>query len=307
MDDENSSRTSRERPASARPKYPSLRHKTAFAGPDDAMSSLRVVNVFSPREEQPQYFTNIDTTQDDPPDSPTSDPDVPHYSPSREDMSSRIASPAPGSVLNALEEREDEHTSETLKPLAYGQHEEDEFGLDSFNLKAPPPGRLPNSIEEVTNRFFSADHLNTILRDQLFAARFTGFLENYQPQHIANLKQYAETQKVIKAIEYANATARQMSFQQGLPVEPAAKLSSHFEARKNQLAQELVDEALPAHLTHQLVSLVTDTLVKEITGTNSPIMHDLIPSLAEVYCISDPALPDNPIVYASEGETLACY
>jgi hypothetical protein len=30
-------------------------------------------------------------------------------------------------------------------------------------------------------------------------------------------------------------------------------------------------------------------------------MRELIPSLAEVYCISDPSLPDNPIVYASEG------
>ncbi|KAI7042315.1 hypothetical protein KC352_g46504, partial [Hortaea werneckii] len=29
-------------------------------------------------------------------------------------------------------------------------------------------------------------------------------------------------------------------------------------------------------------------------------MRELIPSLAEVYCVTDPSLPDNPIVYASE-------
>lgn len=36
-------------------------------------------------------------------------------------------------------------------------------------------------------------------------------------------------------------------------------------------------------------------------GQNTPIMREMIPSLAEVYCITDPSLPDNPIVYASQG------
>ena len=67
------------------------------------------------------------------------------------------------------------------------------------------------------------------------------------------------------------------------------------------VVQELVDDALPAYITHRLVTVVTDSLVKEITGNNAPIMRELIPSLAEVYCITDPSIPDNPIVYASEG------
>jgi hypothetical protein len=70
------------------------------------------------------------------------------------------------------------------------------------------------------------------------------------------------------------------------------------------VVQELVDDALPAYLTHRLVQIVTDSLVKEITGNIAPVLRDLIPSLAEVYCISDPSLPDNPIVYASEGDSL---
>ena len=65
--------------------------------------------------------------------------------------------------------------------------------------------------------------------------------------------------------------------------------------------ESLLEDALPAYVTHRLTQLVTESLVKEITGNNAPIMRELIPSLAEVYCITDPSLPDNPIVYASEG------
>lgn len=39
---------------------------------------------------------------------------------------------------------------------------------------------------------------------------------------------------------------------------------------------------------------------QEITGQGTPVMRELVNGLAEVYCLSDPSLPDNPIVYASE-------
>lgn len=70
--------------------------------------------------------------------------------------------------------------------------------------------------------------------------------------------------------------------------------------RAQETVEELVNDALPAYATSRLVSLVTESLVKEITGQNTPLMREMIPSLAEVYCVSDPSLPDNPIVYASE-------
>lgn len=314
MDDENSSRTSIDRPAPVGPKYPSLRHKTAFVGVDDArsMSSLRVVNV-SPREEPPQYFnSNIDAAHNHLPDSsPVSTPgeanthvqlfsQSPYYS--IQNMSSPIASPAPESVTDAIEERVDEQNTDSVGKLEYDQDVLDEFELDSFNLKAPPPRRPLNNLESLANRFFSADHLDTILRDPSLAVRFMGFLESYRPQHVSTLKQYTETRKVVKALEYANLAAGQISSQHYQPPLVAARLDSRFEAMIQQLGSDLVDEALPAYLTHHLTSLVTDTLVKEITGNNAPVMRELIPSLAEVYCISDPSLPDNPIVYASEGE-----
>ena len=80
----------------------------------------------------------------------------------------------------------------------------------------------------------------------------------------------------------------------------AAVLDTEFEMSAEDTIDELVNNALPAWVTHRLVQLVTETLVKEITGQNTPIMRELVAGLAEVYCLTDPSLPDNPIVYASE-------
>ncbi|CZT22925.1 uncharacterized protein RCC_08633 [Ramularia collo-cygni] len=274
------------------------------------MSNLRVINV-SPREEEAPYFASVHANYDDADDvlddSPMSTPGGATRAPlyTREEMPSPVASPAPASVFGASvndQEYHDQASASSARPVAGDQNEEDDSELDSFNLQAPPPptGRVTSSLEALTARFFSADHLDMILRDQSLAMRFSGFLGTYLPQHVGTLNQYKEAKKIMLALDYANAAANQMSLKYGHPIENAATLDRHFGARKNELAHELVHDALPAYLTHQLVSLVTDTLVKEITGHSAPVMRDLVPSLAEVYCISDPSLPDNPIVYASE-------
>lgn len=284
IDDGNSTRISKYCcPASAddEPKHPSLR-----SGSDDAMSNLRVVNT-APGEEQLPYFATIHTKYDDRLDSLISTPN-----------SSPTPYSRPESPFGRVLERDDErYIAEPTDPLSF---------VDSFNLEPPPPGYILNSLEVLTERLFSADHLDTILSDQLAAIRFTGFLDTYLPHFLPLLRQYSEAAKAAKAVDYANAIVRQIGFQSDHSIDHAAKLDDQFQAKKNQLVRELVDRALPAHLTQQLVSLVTDTMVKEITGNSAPVVRTLIPSLAEVYCISDPSLPDNPVVYASEGEAPQC-
>ncbi|KAH0166999.1 hypothetical protein KCU67_g4063, partial [Aureobasidium melanogenum] len=145
------------------------------------------------------------------------------------------------------------------------------------------------------------DHLNVILRDHQASTRFHRFLTQYRPYTLPSLESYVDTQKAVAAIEYANSLADSLPSLTGDIPRPAATVEKSFEDRSRMVVQELVDDALPAYLTHRLVQLVTDSLVKEITGNIAPVLRDLIPSLAEVYCISDPSLPDNPIVYASEA------
>jgi hypothetical protein len=105
----------------------------------------------------------------------------------------------------------------------------------------------------------------------------------------------------MTAVEYANAVAHSVPAANGEPSYIAATVDESFDTKSKEIAIDLIEEALPAYLTHRLTNVVTDTLVKTITGNNIPAIQELVPNLAEVFCITDPSLPDNPIVYASDG------
>ncbi|KAF1970300.1 hypothetical protein BU23DRAFT_570884 [Bimuria novae-zelandiae CBS 107.79] len=150
-----------------------------------------------------------------------------------------------------------------------------------------------------------------ILRDAQHCKRFRSFLNNHKPRSATTLTQYLESQKALAAIRYANALADVVSATRPLdPQNPsqspsvrndAAVVGTQFQQFSRKAVDELVMEALPAYITYRMINVVTECLVKDITGTNSPFMRDLVEGLAEVYCMSDPNLPDNPLVFASEG------
>lgn len=211
--------------------------------------------------------------------------------PARGPMSGKGRSASPPSVFdrpNDSQERETERTSQGS----------DDPG--AYDLKPPPPAISHDNIEELSNRFFSDDHLDIILRDQNAGPRFIRFLNQYKPQYATTLTHYIESRKAITAVEYANAIADSIPKEEGESAYIAATLDDAFAAKSQRILEDLVEEALPAYLTHRMVALVTDSLVKAITGEGAPLMKDLIPNLAEVFCISDPSIADNPIVYASE-------
>lgn len=175
----------------------------------------------------------------------------------------------------------------------------------SFDLRPPPPNKGIKLLDTLSDRMFSGEHLNTILRDPTFFLRFTAFLNRYKPHSAPVLVRYLETQKAIKAVEYANAVAYSIKplpgDAPGHPPCPAASIDVRFESKAKRAFDQLVTEALPMYITHTLVKTVTEYMVREITGTTMPVMRELVGGLAEVFCLSDPSLPDNPIVYASEG------
>lgn len=180
--------------------------------------------------------------------------------------------------------------------------ESEQENYSNCDLNPPPPPVSASNGEALAEQLFSADHLNLILTDRILNANFTTFLDKYLPRAKPTLTRYQATQKAKAAIAYANAIAENLaeespSFRPGVP---AVLLDRNFEAESLKAREELVSDALPAYLTHRLVTIVTDCLVKEVTGTNAPIMKDLVPGLAEVYCLTDPSVQDNPIVYASE-------
>jgi len=220
---------------------------------------------------------------------------------------SQHGSISPESVFNGADELPDNDIEPAVlnsgRTIASYKNPAADDNVESYDLKPPAPSVSLANVESLALRFFSTDHLNVILRDQTLSTRFSRFLQQYKPSFQPILKEYLETQKVVSAVEYANAVADQvLSSGSAHQNYAAAVLDEGFEARAQDLVEDLVVEALPAYLTHRLTQIATDNLVKEITGQGTPLMREMIPSLAEVYCVTDPSLPDNPIVYASEGE-----
>lgn len=174
----------------------------------------------------------------------------------------------------------------------------------AYNLQPPPPFGALSHAEYLADRLFSHDHLNIILKDTAHLQRFTNFLIKYQPQNLPTLVRYLDSQKAIKAIQYANALAKQTFQPLLLQKANAATINPMFTQLSQQALETLVKEALPRYITFGLVDIVTEMVDKEIIGRHSPLPHEAIQGLAEVYCISDPTQPGNPIVFASEGELM---
>ena len=172
----------------------------------------------------------------------------------------------------------------------------------NFDLKPPPPNSKVKNVDTLSEQLFSGEHLRVILKDPSFFLRFTAFLNRYRPQSAPILVRYLEAQKAIKAIEYANAlaeTIRPIPGEHSSPC-PAASVDPRFESRSKRSFDSLVNEALPAYITNCLTKVVTESMVREITGQSMPLMRELVGGLAEVFCLADPSVKDCPIVYASE-------
>jgi hypothetical protein len=199
-------------------------------------------------------------------------------------------------------EQVEEVVDDERHPDSLGHKRSSEGAFSQYDLGAPPPRLSYSNGEYLSQRLFSADHLHVILKNAVNLQRFTSFLNRYRPHSAPTLVKYLESQKAITAVRYANSLADQISVHSHQPSKvEAAHVDVWFESSIRRSIDELVSDALPAYITHQMVVLVTEVLVKEITGTNTPLMKEMIQGLAEVYCLTDPSLPDNPIVFASEG------
>ena len=176
----------------------------------------------------------------------------------------------------------------------------------AFDLKPPPPTESDPLCEILTTNLYSIAHLNIILKNPTYFQRFRAYLNRHRPHSVPTLVRYLESQKALTAIRYANSLADHMSIHsrhtsRNSGRSEAASIDTRFENFSRRALEELVTDALPAYITYRMVTLVTECLVKEITGCNTPFMRDLVKGLAEVYCLTDPKQPDNPIVFASEG------
>lgn len=211
----------------------------------------------------------------------------------------RPAATDPGSGLSALRQ-----TLSLVKGmLACEPLEGDD--PHSFNLINPSSEDVHCfSLEARSHQLFSGDHMQTIIADPTLLLKFTAFLSTKRPLSISILIYYLDAHKSLKAITYANAITyglkpiREHHFTL-LP--PAPTSNAALEAKARNAFDALVNQELPAYITHLYIQLVSTRITKRITGTLAPHLRETSEGLAEVFCLTDPSRPDNPIVFSSEG------
>lgn len=175
----------------------------------------------------------------------------------------------------------------------------------SFDLVMPAAeGHQLFSLEARSQQLFSREHLQVVFADPALLLRFTAFLSTHRPQSVPILVYYLDALKALRAINYANAIAEALEPIEGYEFtsHPArATVNSALEDKAAQAFDVLVREDLPAYITHIYIQVVSLSITRRITGTLPPHLREASEGLAEVFCLSDPSRPDNPIVFASEG------
>ena len=217
--------------------------------------------------------------------------------------------------MSSDETYETQATSVQMAPL------QAESALEPFDQMEPLQGDLPGSFDLVEpvddhahNRgyslearsvqLFSHEHLKVMFADPSLLLKFTAFLSTHRPQSVPILIYYLDALKALKAIKNAYAIAEALSPIRGhdftANLAPSST-NSALEQKANQAFDALVREDLPAYITQMYIQIVSLSISQRITGVLAPHLREASEGLAEVFCLTDPSRPDNPIVFASEG------
>ena len=206
--------------------------------------------------------------------------------------------------LTPLQTKGPAEETDQLNPLQ-------DYDPGSFDLVPPPlEGQSIFSLEARSQQLFSREHLQVIFSDPALLLRFTAFLSAVRPESVPILIYYLDALKALKALAYANAIA------EGLDRIPGHEFTDHptkptvnsvLEEKASNAFEVLVNEDLPAYITHKYIQIVSLSITRRITGTLAPHLREASEGLAEVFCLSDPSRPDNPIVFASEGTLSLLY
>lgn len=202
---------------------------------------------------------------------------------------------------------------QTLPPLQTKGPQDDYDRLEpvleddptNFDLVAAPQEQATGiyQMEQRSEQLYSSAHLELIFADPKILLKFTTYLNAYRPQSIRMLVFYLDALKALRAIRYANAIADSLvplhSHQFTLDAARETTNTS-LEAKANEAFEVLVRHDLPAYIAYSWTQVVSTSIQRRITGTLAPHLREASEGLAEVFCLSDPSRPDNPIVFASE-------
>ena len=189
---------------------------------------------------------------------------------------------------------------------------ETEEPKDAEGSLASLSDNIDNTIESIaplekrSDLLFSREHLQLILADSTLSLKFTDFLRTYRPDSVPILAYYLDAVKAVKTIKYAEAIIK------GLEPIPGHAFTSEansatmawvMEDKADRALDVLVKDDVPAFIAYIYVRTVDVALVDRVTGKEDLGSSGIADGLAEVFVLSDPSRPDNPIVFTSEGHT----
>ncbi|KAJ5591487.1 uncharacterized protein N7459_001856 [Penicillium hispanicum] len=180
----------------------------------------------------------------------------------------------------------------------------------SYDLIAPYEGNdVPlHKLERLSDVMFGTEHMVSILNNPRYLARFREFLLEERPRSISTLTYYLNAVKALKSIEFANALVR-LSIDVPPPSVQAVQTGNEavgitankiLEQRVEDGLRALTAEELPAFITSRCITITSKIVEERVRGTLPMKFRDTSNALAEVFCLTDPSRPDNPIIFASE-------
>ncbi|KAK6846004.1 hypothetical protein PG987_001192 [Apiospora arundinis] len=184
----------------------------------------------------------------------------------------------------------------------------EELEPGSFDLVVPgyqeDGQRCRYELETRSDLLFSRRHLQAIFDDPTQLRRFSSFLYEQRPTSIELLKYYLGLLKALRAIEYSNSVAQNLMPPADTDVTQHGGENGALPTTYNQELQMQADlafdhltrEDLPMYITHVWIKTVSVSVKHRIMGTLPHVSE----GLAEVFCLTDPSRPDNPIVFTSD-------
>ncbi|MCJ1479718.1 hypothetical protein MMC13_008404 [Lambiella insularis] len=224
---------------------------------------------------------------------------------SRLDDSSDQKSSRDGSTSSNGDSYDTSATSHTSLPIASSAMRFDKGKTfdalaEDFNLDASYEDEHQTEVlEKISDLLFSPLHLTAIFKDPSCLLKFTSFLSAFRPQSIPTLIYYLDATKALKAIKYANAVATALEPSQDLPLISIKTSNSELEDRAKKAFDLLAERDLPAYIAHVYIQVVKSSMMKPVS--QGPQSTEAPEGFAEVFCLTDPSRPDNPIVFASEA------
>ncbi|KAJ5627177.1 PAS-associated C-terminal [Penicillium herquei] len=201
--------------------------------------------------------------------------------------------------LPLLQETNPNNGAEEFYPV-----DEEEDG--AFDLVAPykGDGAPLHTLERQSDTMFSAMHMAAILKNPRYLAQFREFIIQERPRSLPVLTYYLNTCKALKALEYVNALVRLSVDVPPAGIEPAQQpvgptTNLALEARVQDALNALTAEELPAFITSTCINITSKVVEERVRGTLPEKFQGTADALAEVFCLTDPSRPDNPIIFAS--------